>query len=116
MSPDKRRFIRIPFDSPVRIVSEVPTQLLDISLKGALLARPENWSGSMNQPINIVIPLDGDGTAIRMEGRVAHIEDTRIGMVCEHIDVDSITHLRRLVELNVGDSALLQRELSELGK
>jgi hypothetical protein len=114
--PDQRRFKRIPFDGPVRIVSEVNAQLIDISLKGALLAKPANWSGAPQQAITIVVPLDGEGTTIRMEGRVAHVEDTRIGVVCEHIDVDSITHLRRLVELNTGDAELLQRELSELGR
>ncbi len=113
---EQRRFKRIPFDGPVRIVSEVNAQLIDISLKGALLAKPADWEGAVQQPITIVIPLDGDGMNIRMEGRVAHVDDQRIGVVCVHIDVESITHLRRLVELNTGDSELLQRELSELGK
>jgi hypothetical protein len=114
--PDQRRFKRIPFDSPIRIVSEVNAQLIDISLKGALLAKPADWNGAPQQSITIVLPLDNEGTAIRMEGRVAHVEDGRIGVVCEHIDVDSITHLRRLVELNIGDAELLHRELSELGR
>ena len=39
-----------------------------------------------------------------------------VGMVCRHIDVDSISHLRRLVELNLGDEALLERELAALGE
>ncbi|NQD96622.1 PilZ domain-containing protein, partial [Pseudomonas sp. CrR25] len=29
---------------------------------------------------------------------------------------DSISHLRRLVELNLGDEALLERELTALGE
>jgi len=33
----------------------------------------------------------------------------------QHIDLDSISHLRRLVELNLGDEALLERELAALG-
>lgn len=113
---EQRRFKRIPFDGSVRIVSEVGAQLIDISMKGALLVKPPNWSGAPRQPITIVIPLDNEGACIRMEGCVAHVTDARLGVVCEHIDVDSITHLRRLVELNTGDPELLQRELSELGK
>jgi hypothetical protein len=35
-------------------------------------------------------------------------------LLCESIDLDSITHLRRLVELNAGDPALLERELTAL--
>jgi len=30
------------------------------------------------------------------------------------IDVDSMTHLRRLIELNLGDPTLLERELKAL--
>ena len=43
-----------------------------------------------------------------------HIEDDHTGYRCEHIDLDSISHLRRLVELNLGDPDILDRELSEL--
>ena len=43
-------------------------------------------------------------------------EGGKIGLQCESIDLDSITHLRRLVELNAGDPALLDRELSSLLK
>jgi len=49
-----------------------------------------------------------------MTASVAHIDPTRIGFICEHIDLDSITHLKRLVELNLGDEELLHRELSSL--
>jgi hypothetical protein len=49
-----------------------------------------------------------------MEGSIAHLEGTQVGLRCDSIDIDSLTHLRRLVELNVGDEAILQRELSAL--
>ena len=39
-----------------------------------------------------------------------------LGFVCRHIDLDSISHLRRLVELNLGDESLLERELAALGQ
>ncbi|MGF1806791.1 PilZ domain-containing protein, partial [Aliivibrio sifiae] len=32
----------------------------------------------------------------------------------QHIDIDSISHLKRLIELNVGNSDMLLRQLSEL--
>ena len=37
-----------------------------------------------------------------------------IGFHCQLIDLDSITHLKRLVELNLADEGLLHRELSAL--
>lgn len=114
MNQERRRFTRIQFAGVARIDGAVNAQLIDISLKGVLLARPEHWSGAINQSIDIEILLDA-GAVIRMQGRVAHLEDTRIGVLCQHIDMDSITHLRRLIELNAGDPELLQRELAQLG-
>jgi hypothetical protein len=39
----------------------------------------------------------------------------RIGYRWEKIDLDSFSQLKRLVELNLGDPELLNRELSALG-
>ena len=33
---------------------------------------------------------------------------------CHSIDIDSISHLRRLIELNIGDADACERELYEL--
>ena len=61
------------------------------------------------------IALSGDpDTMINMEASIAHIEGRQVGLKRAHIDMDSISHLRRLVELNLGDSELLHRELEHL--
>jgi len=39
----------------------------------------------------------------------------RIGFRWDRIDLDSFAQLKRLVELNLGDPDLLNRELSALG-
>ena len=49
-----------------------------------------------------------------MLGTVVHIDSQHIGLRCDSIDLDSITHLRRLVELNSGDPSMLEREISAL--
>lgn len=116
MATEQRRFKRIPFDMPGRIVDTTTVRVIDVSLKGALIAKPPNWKGSKGDSISIELPLDSGEAVIRMDMRVAHIEAERIGLACEYIDLDSITHLRRLVELNIGDDELLQRELAELGQ
>ncbi len=116
MENEQRRFKRIPFDMPGRIVSTTTVRVIDVSLKGALIVRPPDWKGSKGDMLGIEIPLDSGASVIRMDMRVAHVEAERIGLKCEHIDLDSITHLRRLVELNLGDDELLHRELAELGQ
>jgi hypothetical protein len=42
------------------------------------------------------------------------LHDGQLSLSCTEIDLDSITHLRRLLELNLGDPDLIERELSDL--
>lgn len=117
VSNDKRRFSRVAFASKALVSNEKkqwPCQLIDISLKGSLITLPANWTGVAGDQFQLEILLDSSEIAIRMDVSVAHIENNHIGLTCEHIDIDSISHLRRLVELNLGNSEALQRELSEL--
>ena len=113
---EKRKFSRIPFDSAVKIIKgdeHWNSTLLDISLKGTLVAKPEGWNAALGDTCILEITL-GTDLDIRMETVVAHVEGDQIGFRCEHIDLESITHLRRIVELNTGDEDLLSRELSAL--
>jgi len=54
------------------------------------------------------------GPFIRMEGTLVHREPGRAGVRCDGIDLEGIAHLRRFVELNLGDDALLHREMGAL--
>ncbi len=118
MSNERRKFWRAAFNAPVKLVSDTATvhaMLDDISLKGALLEMPPEWHPTIGEQCRLTLQLGaGADAAITMWGRITHVEGNRAGMSCESIDLDSITHLRRLVELNAGDPTLLERELSVL--
>lgn len=114
---EHRRFTRLLFETTARLTTQnLPPQmgqLHDISLKGALIRMPPAWSGHVADACTLEIPL-GPTDVIRMEGRIAHIEGSVAGVMCIKLDLDSATHLRRLVELNLGDAHLLERELDAL--
>ena len=115
---ERRRFQRIAFDAPTEIVQgerRWTVELHDVSLKGLLIKRPAAWNGDPNQPFEANIQL-ADDTRVRMEVVLTRTQDDLLGFVCRHIDLDSISHLRRLVELNLGDESLLERELAALGE
>jgi hypothetical protein len=115
---ERRRFQRVLFDSPARISDEKGefiTTLVDLSLNGALLIRPDDWNIEAGNKVSLTVLLDDKESRIRMETLVAHLEDDTLGLRCFEIDMESIGHLRRLVELNLGDSNLLERELENLG-
>lgn len=114
---ERRTHCRIAFDAPVLLSNSeqlLHSSLLDISFKGALVKKPEDWKTEKQGAWRLDIQLSGSEIHIVMEASISHIGDDHIGFHCDHIDLDSITNLRHLVELNLGDEALLERELSTL--
>lgn len=113
---DRRHFWRAHFHSPVLLTLHgqvTEAELQDISLKGALVVTPAGWPGKTGDRCQLRLSL-GTDVKINMSVTVAHLDARRVGLRCENIDLDSVTHLRRLVELNAGDPGLLDRELPAL--
>ncbi|MBS7690789.1 PilZ domain-containing protein [Pseudomonas lalucatii] len=118
ISQERRRFQRIDFDAPTEIAQGAQrwtVELHDLSLKGLLIKRPAQWDGDGEQPFVAAVDLGG-GIQVQMEVEMARSQGDLLGFTCRHIDLDSISHLRRLVELNLGDETLLERELAALGE
>jgi hypothetical protein len=116
-SDERRRFSRIAFHRPVEVEvggERVTGELLDISLKGALVEIPASFAATTGQPCALEIRLDAGDATVRMDGEIVHRAGPALGLRCTGIDLDSIAHLRRIVELNLGDEELLHRELSAL--
>lgn len=115
---EHRQFQRISFEAQAFIShgdERWETQLLDISLKGALLSLPPQWKGDVGTQLGLELVIEKGVLVIRMQTKVAHIEQDHLGLCCLHIDLESMAHLRRLVELNLGDVDLLKREFHALG-
>ena len=116
LSNERRRFSRVLFDAHVELAQgdlQWCASLLDISLKGLLLQQKLPPEVDTHQPVLVKILLN-DNTSIAMATTVAHKHNNQVGMVCISIDIDSVCHLRRLIELNLGDAKAAERELSEL--
>ena len=114
---ERRQFSRILFDAWAELRQgsrQWNAPVVDLSLKGLLVRQPEDWQVDAEQPLVATIQLDNH-TAIQMSVRLRHFDAGLLGFECEHIDLDSITNLRRLVELNLGDPELLERQLGALG-
>lgn len=113
----RRLFSRVLFNQQAKLFwdgQHTRCEVCDLSLKGALLRIPAGASLTPGQTARFEVQLNGGDLAIRMEGVVAHQHESVLGLHCTRIDIDSITHLRRLLELNRGDESDLQRELQAL--
>ena len=82
--------------------------------EGALVRLPAETGAPDGTVGKLHVHLNETLAEINMEIKVVHGEGRYAGLHCLAIDIDSVTHLRRLVELNLGDPALLDRELSAL--
>lgn len=117
MSSERRHFSRVTFHTAAQLQLDdqrMDVVVLDFSLKGALVRLPAGLRPATGTPCTLDVSLDEAGDRITMDMYITHHEGDYAGLACEGIDLDSITHLRRLVELNTGNSALLDRELAAL--
>lgn len=117
--PDKerRQFTRFPFEGTISFSYEGTTyqaNLIDISLKGALFELTEDWNLAKVNNIDFTLLINEQSVELTFQGDIVHIENKRIGISIDHIGIDSASHLKRLVELNLGDSLLLARELNAM--
>jgi hypothetical protein len=113
---ERRQFHRIVYQTPARLSdgeTTWPVQLIDLSLRGCLLNPPEDWTNQADKAYRLTVRLS-DSIAIRMNLALVRSAPEQLGFLCTDIDLDSICELRRLVELNLGDSALLERDLNAL--
>ena len=115
---ERRAFTRIGFNGPAWLVTpdghQQPAALQDISLHGALLSVTEPWQAVAGTPLQLRLSLDGHAQVIIMHARQRYHKNGSIGIECEQLDIDSASQLRRLVELNLGDEALLRHQFEEL--
>lgn len=113
---DRRRFKRIAFDARTELSQGPfiwPVKLIDLSLKGLLIERPEPWLGDRTKVFAVDIHLS-DEVDIKMDVQLTHDDNRQLGFVCRYISLESIERLRRLIELNLGDPQELERELGAL--
>lgn len=113
----RRRFSRIRFECGATLVCagrRTDCEVRDLSLKGALVSLPGGPLPGLGEPCVLELLLDEETSRIRMEGAIAHVADRGVGVAWREIDLESLTHLRRLLELNLGDCELMHRELSAL--
>jgi hypothetical protein len=117
LNQNRRKFSRIPFKTEARLFlpdGEIEVEVLDLSLQGALVHPKAPMYVTIGSHGTLKIRLDEQGTTIRMEVAVVHHLAGYYGLACREIDLDSVTHLRRLVALNLGDETLAEREFAQL--
>jgi hypothetical protein len=116
---NRRQFTRILFSIKAEVEIEknmYHVSIHDISLNGALITVIESDQSLKGKQGTLHFLLSDDESEVNMNITVVHEEANETGLQCNAIDIDSVTHLRRLVELNLGNNEQLNKELSQLSR
>ncbi|MCW8955274.1 MAG: PilZ domain-containing protein [Gammaproteobacteria bacterium] len=112
---ERRQYKRIPFIAEVLLGQDDHQwhcRLMDISLKGMLIEHVEGAPSEGSFDVSLVLSED---VAINMQASISHCSKDYCGLVWKNIELEGLTHLRRLLELNMSDAEQINRELAELG-
>lgn len=119
VAEERRRFHRALFNADAELHCgnrSIPCRIIDLSLQGCLLSIGEPCDAPReNDGICTLKLMLSQQTIIEMVLSISHIQGDRWGLQCRSIDIDSISNLRRLIELNLGNSDLLERDFAALG-
>jgi hypothetical protein len=111
----QRRYRRFPFTAEVKLSNgqEVwSAQLHEIALKGAMVGTEAPLPLDPGSRCNLSITLPGSSISLDFLAELKHCEENRYGFKFISEDLGTLTHLRKLVELNTGDAEVTRSELS----
>ncbi|MCD6534771.1 MAG: PilZ domain-containing protein [Deltaproteobacteria bacterium] len=116
---EQRHFSRITFQAHTKIeIKGHPYggDLLDISFKGALINCSTELPLTLNEDVLIKIFLPSSSISMNFSARLVHLDGNHYGFKFTSYDAESMTHLRRLLELNLEDQKQVIKELFFLQK
>ncbi|UUM30115.1 PilZ domain-containing protein [Vibrio japonicus] len=119
---ERRRFSRIVYLAQAEMSqgsNTINATIYDLSLHGLLLMSDQSSELNESEQVNVTFTLSESDVTIQLIANIVGVNNNMIRLSIDHIDIESIGHLKRLVELNVGNDELLHRDiesLSDLGE
>jgi len=118
---ERRKFSRVNFQGLCSLVFDKKTEhhdfeasLIDISLNGALISINPIIVDLEEEVIQLHLALEGSDIELVLNGFVCHQQENLLGMQFTKLSIETISHLKRLIELNLGDQNSMEREFAEL--
>jgi len=112
---ERRNFHRVPFATEAEINCEEKKyhgELLDISLQGALIQGKGTIPFETGSICELSVHLSGSEITLQFDVNLVHRKDNRLGFQFIGEDTETMIHLKRLLELNIGSSEILDKEIS----
>lgn len=110
-----RRFRRIPFAAEVTLKAGQKAwsgELLDVAMKGAMVGTSVPLPLDLGTKCSLCITLPGTPISLEFHSELIHCEECHYGFKFISENLETLTHLRKLIELNTGDAEATRSELS----
>jgi len=110
---EQRVYRRISFHTEAQLtINDAPYQceLIDLALQGALFKVEQELPLDTGQPCGITIVLPSSDLTLEFTGELIHQRGHFFGFLFISEDAITMGHLRRLLELNIGDGEEVDRE------
>lgn len=110
---EMRNYRRIPFHTTAAILldeHQADCELVDIALRGALVEAKENIPLLIGDHARVQIELPNAELNLTFGVELIHRQEELYGFLFIDADDESLAHLRRLLELNLGDGEQVDRE------
>ena len=111
---EKRYFSRINFTAQSQIEFNGKVykgELLDLSLRGALLRFKDQIPLKKSDHCTLLIHLHSSDIKLIFDAELVHIHQNNLGFRFISEDIGTMTHLRNLLSLNIGDYDKITDEL-----
>ena len=109
-----RRFRRVPFTAEVSLTVDqgyYKGKLLDVAMKGALVETMVPLPIQAGTECALGIALPGTAISLDFDAELVYIDGLHYGFKFISENLDTLTHLRKLIELNTGDVETTRSEL-----
>lgn len=114
---ERRRFSRIIYQVSALLEQgdlALQATIQDLSLHGLLLKAENASSLELSRKVDVAFSFAQSEQVMQLTANIISIIDNEIRLKINNIDIDSISQLKRFIELNVGNNELLNRELEHL--
>ena len=114
---ERRRFSRIGCDEVViaTIAGEsLIARMLDISLKGALIRFPDDLTVNIGDSCRMRLRLRDSDIFLDFRGEIVHRHGCMAGVRFGRLDIDTMIHLRSLMEARSSDPLKISEEVLSL--
>lgn len=113
---ERRQFSRVILDWPVELTvngNNYLAMLIDLSFRGALL-NCENLTLDQETSVHLQIHIPQSQLDLALKAHVIRSMGSIYALKIDAMDLESMSELRRVIELNLGNDSLLQREMEQL--